>query len=149
MALNWVTRDHDGFLLLPDETVRFLLPQSVILELIPVGQSNPETIKIKGSARLTSHRLVVLSTEKGGCDNFSLLYSDVTSFKLEMPWLGSNKFKASFRVSNGDGGLNYLYQWQLTASFVEGGAITFAEQFEQLNTQWKNDQADELPAYTA
>jgi hypothetical protein len=149
MALNWVSRSDTGFVLLPDESLRLTLTETVILELKPMGQPNPETIVLKGKIRLTSHRLVVLSIEEKPLnDNFSLLYSGVTSFKLEMPWLGSNKFKAVFKVTNGDGGLNYLYQWQLMVSFVEGGAIKFAEHFEQLKTRWDNSQVDELPPYT-
>lgn len=159
MALNWVSRDGSagGFVFLPEETLRFTLQQDVVLELQPIGQPKPETIKFRGAVHLTTHRLVLLSNEgtstststssSSSHDSFSLLYKDVASSKLEMPWLGSNRFRAVFRVASGDAGLNYLYPWQLVVSFVEGGAIDFARCFEQCKTRWDNAQADDLPAY--
>ena len=151
MALNWVSRTSNppGFVLLPEEVHRFALPQEVAADLNPIGQQNGDTITIKGNVSLTSHRVVILSTRNTQQhDNFSLLYKDIVWFKLEMPWLGSNKFRVTFRVSDGNGGLNYMYQWSLCISFVEGGAIQFAKEFEQLKTRFDNSQVDELPPYT-
>ncbi|KAH3684792.1 hypothetical protein WICPIJ_004256 [Wickerhamomyces pijperi] len=165
MSLNWVMRTDFGinstpFVLLPNEVILYTLPQRAQVELSPVGQEKPETLSIRrAQVFLTSQRIVILNrtdtqTETSKdldlsfIDNFTLLYQDIRSYKLDMPWFGSNKFKFLFNISNPDGGLNYLYPWSMTVHFIEGGAIEFSKSFSQVLTRFNNDQIDELPQYT-
>lgn len=153
MSLNWVTRQDNRdqpFVPLPGEVVQHAQPEEVVVRLTPLNQPGAETIAIQGKIYLTSHRVVVLSnkTTVHEADNFSLLYRDVFSHKLDIPWFGSNKYVMLFRISNQNGGLNYLYQWEARVVFNQGGAMTYAERFAQLKTRFDNNQEDELPAYS-
>jgi len=155
MSLNWVMRKDDTnppFILLDNETSHYKCSEEVEIKLKPLQLQNPDVISMKGVIYLTSHRIVVLSTSDSkqtkDNDNFSLLYKDIQTYKLEMPWFGNNKYKILFRISNPDGGLNYLYLWSLLISFPSGGAIQFHNEFSSMKTRVDNDQVDELPAYS-
>lgn len=137
------------FIPLENESLRFASPELVEVRLKPLQLTNPDVISIKGKIYLTSHRIVVLNSEdKAINDSFALLYKDIGSYKLEMPWFGTNKYKILFKISDPNGGLNYLYSWECTISFTSGGAIRFAEEFNKIKTNYDNDQVDELPAYS-
>lgn len=152
MSINWVMRQVDlnpPFVPLENESLRFASPEPVEVKLKPLQLTNPDVISIKGRIYLTSHRIVVLSSEdRATNDSFALLYKDIGSHKLEMPWFGTNKYKFLFKISDSNGGLNYLYTWESTVSFTNGGAIRFAEEFDKIKTNFDNDQVDELPAYS-
>lgn len=156
MSLNWVMRtsgtEYPPFVLLENEQVKFSPPEIVDIKLKPLELKNPDTIGLKGKIYLTTHRVVVLSSGKTGRENndsFALLYKDIQSHKLEMPWFGNNRYLILFKISNSDGGLNYLYPWSLVVDFTSGGAIRFAEEFSTIKTRFDNGQlVDELPAYT-
>lgn len=163
MSLNWVMRkdvdlNSTSFVLLSGETVIYTFPQNIQTELTPVGQEKPETLSInRAQIYITSQRIVILSLtqiQEGDndlpvIDNFSLLYQDIKTYKLDMPWFGSNKFKILFKVSNPNSGLNYLYPWNLTLHFMEGGAIDFNKNFTEVITRFNNNQIDELPLYSS
>ncbi|CCH45502.1 hypothetical protein BN7_5084 [Wickerhamomyces ciferrii] len=155
MSLNWIMRTPNGvnppFVLLDGENVKYTSPQPIEIKLKAIQLEKPDVITIKGSIYLTDKRLVVLSTGAGNQDNdsFSLLYKDMISHKLEMPWFGSNSYKILFKITSEQSGLNYLYTWQSNIQFPQGGAIQFHEEFSKLKTWFDNNQEDEpLPAYT-
>ncbi|KAH3674439.1 hypothetical protein WICMUC_003276 [Wickerhamomyces mucosus] len=162
MSLNWVMRIDDvhglaPFVLLPNETLFFKLHANIRVDLAPIGQENPETLSInKGAIYLTSQRLVILDSTSNNkhldtseVDNFALFYEDIRYYKLDMPWFGSNKYKFLFKISDPNGGLNYMYQWSLVIHFIEGGAIEFNEKFHTIKTRSEYSQEDDLPAYSA
>lgn len=154
MSLNWVMRAqgdvYPPFILLENESLKYSPSEPIDIKLKPLQLSNPEVITIKGRIYLTTHRVVVLSDDRSdkANDNFGLLFKDIQSYKLEMPWFGNNKFQIVFKISNPDGGLNYLYSWLLNVNFASGGAIRFSEEFGKVKTGFDNDQVDELPAYS-
>lgn len=111
-----------------------------------MGQPNPESLVIKGHVYLTNLRVVVLSDEGEDHDSFALLYPDVIDFKLNIPWFGSNKYEIKFKISNSNGGLNYLYPWIAILEFQYGGAPKFSGIIEDLLK--RSVQTEDLPRYS-
>lgn len=144
MSINWVERRSDlrqAFTLLPLEQLTHLQEERVTMKLTPIGQPKPETITLKGHVYLTNQRLVLLSDQVSAHDNFSLLFKDISANKLVLPWFGSNHYEIVFKVTNAQGGLNYLYDWKAVIEFPYGGAVKFNKMIEGLVK-------DELPQYT-
>jgi hypothetical protein len=159
MSINWVTRRPDliktPFTLLPNEVIHHAQEERVTVRLTPIGQPNPESIVIKGHAYLTNQRAVVLSDKSitqqdKENDTFALLYKDVLDQKLTIPWFGSNKYEIKFRISDANGGLNYLYPWLMVVEFQYGGAPKFSEKLEGLLARHHDQQAEaeDLPRYS-
>ncbi|ODV98493.1 hypothetical protein PACTADRAFT_48243 [Pachysolen tannophilus NRRL Y-2460] len=155
MSINWVmVNENNGnlpFILLPNEEIKYESPleRTELLIRQVTSIKNKRIINATGKVYLSNHRLVFISAY-GDIKSFSVLLNQIKTHKLETPWfIGPTLWKCIFiTTSDKVSGLVENENYELQLKFNEGGIFDFTKIFETVHTNYVNDQADELPAYS-